>query len=98
MAPIRIYLIDDQAMIRAAFQALLETDASFSVVGSSGDARVGVEEIRQSRPDLVLLDITMPGISGLDVVGPIKAGSPETKIPPTTICHNGRPTRPSHAA
>lgn len=80
MDPIRIYLIDDQAMIRAALQALLETDASFTVVGSSGDARAGVEAIRELQPDLVLLDITMPGTSGLDVVAPIKANSPGTKI------------------
>jgi DNA-binding NarL/FixJ family response regulator len=80
MTPIRIYLIDDQAMIRGAFQALLETDASFQVVGSTGDPRRGVREVTELRPDLVVLDITMPGVSGLDILAPLKKGSAATKV------------------
>ncbi len=80
MTVIRIYLIDDQAMIRAGFQALLEMDESLKVVGSTGDPRHGVDEVGRLRPDLVVLDITMPGISGLDILAPIKKVSPETKV------------------
>jgi DNA-binding NarL/FixJ family response regulator len=80
MTVVRIYLIDDQALIRAGFQALLEMDESLKVVGSTGDPRHGVDEVGRLRPDLVVLDITMPGISGLDILAPIKKVSPETKV------------------
>jgi DNA-binding NarL/FixJ family response regulator len=77
---ISIYLIDDQAMIRSAFRALLEKIDGYRVVGDNRDARSGIDEIKQLKPDIVLLDITMPGLSGLDAVEPIKRASPHTKV------------------
>jgi len=79
-APIRVYLVDDQAMIRAAFRKLLEPDGRFAVVGDQGDPRRALEEISALRPDVVLLDITMPGLSGLDAIGVIRKDSSRTKI------------------
>ncbi len=77
---ITIVLIDDQAIVRAAFKALLERVPHFKVVGSAGDARAGIELVRELRPDVVILDITMPGLSGIDAVTPIKKASPATKV------------------
>lgn len=78
--PIRIYLIDDQAMIRAAFKSLIEEEGDFKVVGSNGDPRQGVQEIKELKPDLLILDIAMPGLSGLDVVPLVKRACPRTKV------------------
>ncbi|MCK5943742.1 MAG: response regulator transcription factor, partial [Planctomycetes bacterium] len=77
---ISIVLIDDQAIVRAAFRSLLEKVDRFKVIGDAGDARKGVELVGQLRPKVVILDITMAGMSGLDAVAPIKRASPETSV------------------
>ena len=77
---INIVLIDDQAIVRAAFKSLLEAIPHFKVVGDAGDARSGIDLIAQLRPDVVILDITMAGMSGIDAVGPIKKASPRTHV------------------
>jgi DNA-binding NarL/FixJ family response regulator len=77
---ISVYLVDDQAILRAAFSSLVRADDRFVVVGDSGDAREALAEIEQLRPDVVLLDITMPGLSGLDIIEPLRRSRPRTKI------------------
>jgi DNA-binding NarL/FixJ family response regulator len=77
---ITIVLIDDQAIIRAAFRSLIERIPGLTVVGDAGDARSGIELVGRVRPDLVVLDITMPGLSGIDAVVPLKKASPHTKV------------------
>lgn len=77
---ITIVLIDDQAIVRAAFRSLLERNGRFKVIGDAGDARQGIELVTSLRPDVVILDITMPGLSGIDAVGPLKKASPHTKV------------------
>ena len=79
-APIRVHLIDDQAMIRAALRAFLGEREDFDVVGDDGDAREAIEHVQALRPDVVVLDITMPGLSGLDAIPRILKVSPRTKI------------------
>ncbi|HEX9794060.1 MAG TPA: response regulator transcription factor [Planctomycetota bacterium] len=88
-APVRIYLLDDQALIRAAFRQLLALREGFEVVGDQGDARTAIPEIQELRPDVVLLDITMPGLSGLDAIGLLLEVSPKTRIVMLTH-HEGR--------
>ena len=77
---IRVYVVDDQAMIRAAIKGLLSQRAPFEVVGSSGDPRKALEEIETLRPDVALLDITMPGLSGLDLIPKIRKSLPKTRV------------------
>ncbi len=77
---ITIVLIDDQAIVRAAFRSLLERSGRFRVIGDAGDARSGIELVNALHPDVVILDITMPGLSGLDAVVPLKRGSPLSKV------------------
>ena len=78
--PITIVLIDDQAIVRAAFRSLIERNVRFKVVGDAGDARKGIDLVAALQPDVVILDITMPGLSGIDAVGPVKKASPHTKV------------------
>jgi DNA-binding NarL/FixJ family response regulator len=80
MPDMRIFLIEDQSMIRAAFRSLLERIEHFEVVGDVGDARTGIDRVAELRPDIVILDIAMPGLSGLDAIAPIKKASPRTKV------------------
>lgn len=75
-----VLLIDDESMTRAGLRALLESSGHIDVVGETGDARRGIEMARELRPAVAILDITMPGLSGLDAVAPIKEASPATKV------------------
>ncbi|MAE27352.1 MAG: response regulator transcription factor [Planctomycetota bacterium] len=78
--PIRIFLIDDQALVRAAFRSFLCQNDRFEVVGDAGDARGGIEEVEKLRPDIVTLDITMPGLSGIDAIPRLRKVHPRVKI------------------
>jgi DNA-binding NarL/FixJ family response regulator len=80
VAPTRVYLVDDLNMIRAGFRSILSADPRFAVVGDSGDARAAIGAIEKSRPDVVLLDISMPGLSGLDAIAMIRDVHPTVKV------------------
>lgn len=76
----RVYLIDDQTMIRAGFRSLLGRDPRFEVVGDTGDPRLGIAAVAKVLPDVILLDISMPGLSGIDAIDPLRKASPKSKI------------------
>lgn len=76
---VKAYLVDDEVMVRAAMGKMLQEEG-IEVSGESGDGRAAVEEIREKRPDVVVLDITMPGLSGLDVIPLIRKAAPHTKV------------------
>ena len=77
---IRVYLIDDQAILRAGFRSLIQQQGEFEVVGDHGDARAAIEEIGALRPDVILLDITMPGLSGIDAIPQIRKAAPRAHV------------------
>jgi DNA-binding NarL/FixJ family response regulator len=63
---IRVMIVDDQALLRAGFRMILGTEPDLEVVGEAGDGRQAVEEVGRLAPDVVLMDIRMPGVDGLD--------------------------------
>jgi DNA-binding NarL/FixJ family response regulator len=73
---IRVILVDDQHLVRAGFRLILETEEDIDVVGEAGDGRAGVELARQLRPDIVLMDIRMPEIDGVEATRRIAAMGP----------------------
>lgn len=62
---ISVVLVDDQALVRAGLRTLLERDPEIKVVGEAEDGRSGVRLVQQTRPDVVMMDIRMPGMDGL---------------------------------
>jgi DNA-binding NarL/FixJ family response regulator len=62
----RIVVVDDQEVVRTAFEVLLTTQPDFAVVGSAADGEQAVRLCRELRPDLVLMDIRMPGVDGIE--------------------------------
>ncbi|NET30963.1 MAG: response regulator transcription factor [Cyanothece sp. SIO1E1] len=62
---IRVLLVDDQAILRQALEALLERESDMEVVGSAGDGQTAIEQVAAKRPDVILIDIQMPGMDGL---------------------------------
>jgi DNA-binding NarL/FixJ family response regulator len=65
MKPIRVLIADDEALVRAGFRALIESEPGMVVVGEAGDGATAVDLVTQTHPDVVLMDIRMPGVDGL---------------------------------
>lgn len=66
MKPLRVVLVDDQHLIRAGLRALLERGRDITIVGEAGDGATGLAVVRTERPDVVLMDVRMPGTDGLE--------------------------------
>lgn len=80
MDVIRVLLVDDHAILRAGVRALIDSQKDLEVVGESADAAEGIAAVRKLSPDVVVLDISMPGASGLDVLKELLDASPDTRI------------------
>jgi len=76
----RIIIIDDHTLLRETWSYILNSAPRFTVIASSGNAEEGIELCKQHRPDIVMLDINLPGINGIEAVPLIRKFSPVTKI------------------
>ena len=79
---IRICLVDDQALIRSGIRVLLGLFDGLSVVGEAGDGEAGIDLVLAHRPDVLLLDVRMPGLNGVQVVSRLAAAN---ALPPTLL-------------
>jgi DNA-binding NarL/FixJ family response regulator len=77
---IRVLLVDDEAMIRAGVRAILDAADDIEVVGEAGDGRQALEHARAHRPDVVLLDIRMPVLDGLDTAIELRRELPDLAV------------------
>jgi DNA-binding NarL/FixJ family response regulator len=80
MTRVRVLLVDDHQLVRSGLRALLEELPEVEVVGDTGDGREAVELVAKSRPDIVLMDIAMPGLNGLEATAQLRKSSPHTRI------------------
>jgi DNA-binding NarL/FixJ family response regulator len=77
---IRVLIADDQHLVRAGFRGLLERGADIEVVGEAADGTTAVQMVRATRPDVVLMDIRMPGIDGIAATRAITTDQPEVHV------------------
>lgn len=85
MKAVRIFLIDDHNLFRSGVKALLSRQPDFEVVGEAADGLEGLKRAKALKPDVVLLDLNMPGISGLEAVQLLRDELPKTEVLMLTV-------------
>lgn len=80
MSTIRILIVDDHAMLRAGLKLLIEGQRDMRVVGEAGDLRAAIDAAKKTTPDVIILDLSMPGGSGVAGVERLRATVPDAKI------------------
>lgn len=90
MKKIRILLADDHAIVRAGLRLLLESQSDMEVVGEAADGRETIRRVRELRPDVVVMDITMPDLNGLEATRRIKEENPHAQILALTMHEDER--------
>ena len=81
----RILLADDHAVVRQGFARIMQGEADLEVVGEASDGREAVQKAIELKPDLVIMDLSMPGMNGMDAVREIKDRMPEVKALVLTV-------------
>jgi two-component system, NarL family, response regulator NreC len=77
---VRVVIVDDHALVRAGIRLILDTVEEIETVGEAGDAREAVFEVRAKKPDVILMDVTMPGKSGIDAIPDVLKEAPDAKV------------------
>ncbi len=76
---VTVLLVDDHPMIRQGLRNLVTSEANFQVVGEAGDGLEAIQKIEQTRPDILIIDMMMPNLNGLEVLLHVKKLSPKTR-------------------
>lgn len=92
---VRIVLVDDHAVVRAGLRRLLDDDARFEVCGEAGTGADAIDEVDLRRPDVVVLDLGLPDVDGLDLVEALRAKGRGSKI--LVLSMHDEPERVEHA-
>ena len=95
---IRLLLIDDFPLIREGFATALECDPGLTIVGQADNGEDGLRLARELQPDVVVLDLRMPGMGGMTVLGQLRTDAPEAKVLVVTASEKGQPLLDAVAA
>jgi len=77
---IRVLIVDDHAVVRSGLRRVLESEPDLEVVGEAGDAQNAVFQTRATKPDVILLDVVMPGKTGIEVIAEVLHDAPDAKV------------------
>lgn len=80
MEKIKVLLADDHAVLRAGLRMIIDAQSDMQVIGEAADGRAAIEQAEELLPDVVLLDLTMPGLGGLSALGVIREKVPGAKV------------------
>jgi len=82
---VRVLLVDDHELVRTGFRHILSGDAGIEVVGEANSGEDALSKVQSLQPNLVLMDVNMPGIGGIEATRKIKRQHPETQVIAVTI-------------
>jgi DNA-binding NarL/FixJ family response regulator len=88
VAPIRVLIVDDHPLVRQGLRRIVEGQADIAVIGEVADGELAIEETKKLQPDVVLMDINLPSMNGLQATREIKHVSPTTKVINLTAFNN----------
>ena len=77
---IRVLIVDDHAVVRTGLRKVLESEPDIEVVGEAGDAKNAVFQTRETKPDVILMDVVMPGKTGIEAIPEVLHDAPEAKV------------------
>ena len=77
---IRVLIADDQALVRGAFRMMLDAEPDIEVIGEASDGRAAIEQARLHKPDLVIMDVRMPAMDGIEATRRLLAGSAAPRV------------------
>jgi two-component system invasion response regulator UvrY len=86
---IRVYVVDDHALVRTGFRMIMQLEPDIEVVGEAGTGEEAIAAVRRLRPDVVICDLHLPGISGLDVTERIVRGDFGTRVLIVSVQEDG---------
>jgi DNA-binding NarL/FixJ family response regulator len=95
---IRVLIVDDHAVVRSGLRHVLDAEDGIEVVGEAGDAQHAVFETRAKKPDVVLMDVVMPGKSGIETIPDVLKDAPEAKVLMLSMQDDPRYVREAFAA
>ena len=85
MAKLRIYLADDHAVVRAGLKALINAQPDMDVSGEAGDGRTACAQIPELQPEVVVMDVSMPGVNGAQATAQLKQACAKVKVLALTV-------------
>ncbi len=85
MADLRVVLADDHAVVREGLKSLIDAEAGMAVVGEAADGLTACERVLELRPDVVVMDVSMPGVGGAEAAERIRRESPGVKVLALTV-------------
>jgi NarL family two-component system response regulator LiaR len=80
MKPIRVLVVDDHVIVREGLQILLSDEPGFEVVGTAGESETALALVKKRKPDVVLMDLVLPGLDGIETTRRVLAASPSTRV------------------
>lgn len=86
---IRVFIVDDHALVRAGFRLILGGEADIEVIGEAESAEAALPQIRKLKPDVVLCDLHLPGLSGLELTERIVRGDSPTRVIAVSVLEDG---------
>jgi len=77
---VKVLIVDDHAVVRTGLRLILDAEEDIETVGEAGDAREAVFEVRARKPNVILMDVTMPGRSGIEAIPDVLKEAPDAKV------------------